>query len=194
MTRTIGLITELELVNSILSVSGDAPVQSLDDEYQPVFIIRKIINNISREMQSRGYWFNSEYSVVLTQNTVTNKITLPFNILRFEPVDTAYVARGLTVYDRVNRTSFITNDVVADLVLHLTFDELPQSAREYIRARGRVQYNNEYFGEDGLKRDLDTELRVSKQELDKEHIENENINIFDSQRVTNIAFQNRRRG
>lgn len=193
MSTTIGLISELEVVNSVLSVAGDSPIQSLDDSYQPVFIIRRMINNVSREMQTKGYWFNTEYAVTLEPNVITNKITLPFNMLRFEPQDTRYVARGLTVYDREDRTSTITEDIIADIYLMLEFEELPQTAREYIRAKCRLQYNNEYFGETSFRQELITDLQRAKQELDKEHIENEDINVFNSQAVNNIAFKNRRR-
>lgn len=193
MSRTVGLITELEVVNSVLSVAGDNPVSSLDDEYQPVFIIKKMINDISRSMQTKGYWFNSEYDVTLEPNTITNRITLPFNLLKFEPKDTRYIARGLEVYDRESRTSTVEDSIIADITLMLTFEQLPQSAREYIKARCRNQYNSEYFGEVNFKQDLAVELQEAKMALDKEHIENEDINIFNSQKVNNIAFKNRRR-
>lgn len=192
MARTIGLITELEVINSVLSVAGDNPVQSLSEEYQPVFIIRKMINNISRDMQIKNYWFNTEYGVELISNNITNKITLPFNLLNFEPCDTRYVARGVTVYDRVARTSIITETIKADISVHLEFDELPQVARKYIQAMCRKQYNNEYFGETAFKNDLLEEVKDALADLQKLNIENEDINIFKSARVFNIAFRNRR--
>ena len=193
MARTIGLITELEVVNSVLSVAGDAPIQSLADTYQPATIIKQMIGNVSRKMQTKGYWFNQEYDVVLTANTLTGKIDLPFNTLKFEPADVSYVARGKTVYDRSNRTNTIAVDVVADLVYHLDFEELPQVAREFIRAACRLQYNNEYFGATEFKRELEADLINAQQELDKADIENEDISMFSAQRVNNIAFKNRRR-
>lgn len=193
MARTIGLISELEVINSVLSVAGDNPIQSLSDEYQPAFIIRNMINNISRDMQVKNYWFNTEYCVVLTTNTVTNKIILPFNLLNFEPEDTRYVARGENVYDRTDRTSDILVDITADISVMLLFSELPQAARKYIESMCRYRYNNEYVGDASLKQDLIKEVNDAKQVLDKLHIENENVNIFDNQRTHNIAFRNRRR-
>lgn len=193
-SRTIGLITELEVVNSVLQVTGDAPVQSLDDEYTPIFAIRQMINNISRTIQSSNYWFNTEERVSLPVDSVTNKIILPFNILRFEPEDTRYIARGLKVYDRVDRTDQITTDIVADISVQLEFNELPMAVREYIRTAARLQYNNEYFGDTNSKPDLQREFSSAKIQLDNENIENENINIFSASRVTNIAFKNRNRG
>ncbi len=193
MARTVGLITELEVVNSVLSVAGDSPVQSLEDTYQPVFVIKQMIGNVSRQMQTMGYWFNTEYDVELKPNTITDTITLPFNILKFEPRAPRYVARGLDVYDRVGRTSTITDVIIADIYLMMTFEQLPQSAREYIRAKCRIQYNNEFFGETSFKAELQKELDDAKQALDKENIENEDINMFSAQRVNNIAFKNRRR-
>ena len=190
---TIALITELEVVNSVLSAAGDSPVQALTDTYQPVFIIKEMIRNISRDMQTKKYWFNTEYDVTLTPNTETDKITLPFNILTFEPDDTKYVARGLTVYDRENRTSTITEDITATYTVMLDFDELPQQARKYIQAAARVQYNNEYFGELNLKQDLMKEMMEAKNELERVHMENEDINVFNSPRASRIAYRNRRR-
>ena len=190
---SIALITELEVVNSVLSVAGDNPVQSLTDNYQPVFIIKQIIKNLSRDMQTKKYWFNTEYEVELTPNTETDKIILPYNLLDFEPEESKYVARGLTVYDREARTSTITDTIVADLTLMLDFDELPQVARKHIQAAARVQYNNEYFGEENLKRSLEMELQDANNELNRAHMDNEDINMFSSTKSNNIAYKNRRR-
>ncbi len=187
------LITELEVVNSVLSVAGDNPVQALTDNYQPVFIIRQMIKNISRDLQTKKYWFNTEYDVDFIPNTENDKITLPFNLLDFEPVKTKYVARGLTVFDRENRTSTITETVTADLTIMLGFDELPQVARKFIQAAARVQYNDEYFGEQSLKGSLDKQLQDARNEIDRAHMDNENINIFNSTRSNDIAYKNRRR-
>lgn len=193
MARTIGLITELEVINSVLSVAGDNPIQSLSEDYQPVFIIRQMINNISRDMQIRNYWFNTEYNVTLKPNTITNKLILPFNLLSFEPCDTKYVARGTSVYDREARTTDITEDVIADISVQLEFTELPQVARKYIQAMCRLQYNNEYFGETNAKQDLQREVFDAQANLEKKNIENEDINMFNNARAYNIAFKNRRR-
>ena len=191
--RTVGLISEIEVINSVLSVAGDAPIQSLDDTYQPVYIIRDIMSNISRDMQTKGYWFNKETGVTLSPSAATNTIVLPFNTLSMEAVDKSYVMRGLTVYDRTNRTKTITSDITADLVLMLEFDELPQIAREYIRAASRVQYNNEYYGETNFKQELMADFQKAKTALERESLENEQLNIFSAQAITNIAFKNRRR-
>lgn len=191
--RTIGVITELEVINSVLSVAGDAPVQSLDDDYQPVFIIRDMINTLSRELQLEGYWFNTESGITLSPNSQTGQTVVPFNTLKFIPVSSQYVLRGTKIYDRTNRTEDIGTDITGDLIVMLEFDALPQSAREYIRAACRVQYNDEYFGETNFKNKLERQLMKAKQELEQEHLENEKINILQAQAITNIAFKNRRR-
>lgn len=191
---TIGLITELDVVNSVLSTAGDAPVQSLSDTYQPVFTIRQMINNTSRDIQTKKYWFNTEYDVTLSSNTVNDKITLPFNLLKFEPDDTRYVARGLTVFDRVARTSSITEDITATICVMLEFGELPQEARKLIQAMCKMQYNDEYLGDDSIRRTLERDVAAAQLELDRTDLENEDINLLSSTRATNIAFSNRRRG
>ena len=188
----IGLITELEVINSVLSVAGDNPIQSLDEDYQQVFIIRQMLTNISRDMQIKNYWFNTENNVELQPNTITNKIILPVNVISFEPCDPRYIQRGTTIYDRVARTSNITVAIVADIAVHLDFEELPQVARKYIQAMCRRQYNNEYFGDANQKQDLLRDATDASADLEKKNIENENINMFNNPRAYNIAFKNRR--
>lgn len=193
MTTNTGLITELEVINSVLSVAGDNPIQSLDEDYQPVFIIRQMLNNISRDMQTKNYWFNTDYAVEFKPNTLTELITLPANLISFEPEDTRFIARGSRVYNRVDRTYIITENICADISIHLPFDELPQVARKYIQTMCRLQYNNEYFGETSVKQDLLRAVVSAEAALQKKNIENENINVLDNSKVFNIAFKNRRR-
>ncbi len=191
---SIGLITELEVVNSVLSTAGDSPIQTLDDTYQPAFIIKTMINNVSRDLQTKKYWFNTEYEVTLSPNTQTSKITLPYNMLKFEPEDTKYVSRGLSVYDKEARTTIIEEEITADITLMLKFSELPQEARKYIEARCKMQYNDEYFGEDSLRQTLAQGVQEAKLELDRTHLENMDINVLSSTKATSIAFKNRTRG
>ena len=100
--------------------------------------MRKILDHVSREVQSRGWFFNTDinYSLVPTNN---NEIVLPANALRVELAESSrlhnYVERNRKLYDRVNNTYTITNTVKVNIVFLLDFEELPEVARHYIMIR-----------------------------------------------------------
>ena len=79
-TRT----TELEAVNTILSTIGEAPLNSLTGSL-PVdgTVAKNVLNEITREVQSQGWHFNTHYKTTLSRDT-NNKIPLASNVLRIE--------------------------------------------------------------------------------------------------------------
>ena len=76
--------TELEAVNTILSTIGEAPLNSLSGSL-PVdgTIAKNVLSEVSREVQSQGWHFNTHYKVTLSRDT-NNKIPLATNIVRVE--------------------------------------------------------------------------------------------------------------
>ena len=79
-TRT----TELEAVNTILSTIGEAPLSTLTGSL-PVdgTTAKNILNEISREVQSAGWHFNTQYKVDLTRDT-TNKVPIGTDVVRVQ--------------------------------------------------------------------------------------------------------------
>ena len=144
-------LTELEAVNLMLSMIGEAPVNTVDgSKSADVAQARTILTEISREVQSGGWHFNTEYQVELTPDTVTSEIYLAPQVLRIdiEPADTRTgaagkyvdaVQRGNRLYDRENKTYEFTQTVKATVVYGLDWDIVPQPAKQYIAVRaGRV--------------------------------------------------------
>ena len=52
--------TELDAVNQILSAVGQAPVTTLDLQNPEVYTTLQTLRNVSREVQSEGWNFNTE--------------------------------------------------------------------------------------------------------------------------------------
>ena len=79
-TRT----TELEAVNTILSTIGEAPLSTLTGSL-PVdgTTAKNILNEISREVQSAGWHFNTQYKVDLTRDT-DNKVPIGTDVVRVQ--------------------------------------------------------------------------------------------------------------
>ena len=54
----MAMLTELEAINQILSVTGDSPVSSINSTEDQAGVAIRILVEISKEKQAKGYWFN----------------------------------------------------------------------------------------------------------------------------------------
>lgn len=151
MALILEATTELEAINVMLTNIGESPVNTLDDsDVVDAGIARTILKSISREVQTAGYWFNTDIDRVF-QPTADNRIQIPVNTLR---VDTSgvdrteknYVQRGRFLWDRENHTYDIEEKVTLTVVVGLDFEELPESARRYITVRAARIFQERMLG------------------------------------------------
>jgi hypothetical protein len=156
-------MTELEAVNTLLSVIGEAPVDKLSDisinEITDSSLARKTLGEVSRDVQAEGWSWNTDWNVPLTK-TVANEFVLPGNTLstQFSPnryPDKQYVQRGLKVYDRAQRTfafgAGMTSALIVDYVVsQLNWDELPHTAQQYITIRAARIYSDRYLNSNAI--------------------------------------------
>ena len=145
---TLAGTTELESVNTMLSMIGEAPVNSLTGTL-PLdgTIAKNTLTEISREVQSAGWFFNTEHKVVLSKDT-DNKIPLGTNVMRVDIDPNRYsrasidvVKRGDFLYDKDDHTFVFTDydTLEASIVYYLEFNELPENVKRYITVRaGRI--------------------------------------------------------
>jgi len=153
-TRT----TELEAVNTILSTIGEAPLNTLSGSL-PVdgTVAINILSEITREVQSAGWHFNTHYKVTLSKDT-SNKIPLATNILRVELDNNKY---SKIQYDIVQRDNYLFNlakntdifdtnfeDVI--IVYLLPFNEIPEQAKRYITIRSARVFHDRTLGANAL--------------------------------------------
>ena len=146
--------TELEAINTMLSTIGESPVNTVEDTGNvDVVIARQILQNVSREVQARGWHFNTEINYTITPDS-EGYLVLPNTVLK---VDTVYpdsskdvVVRGSRLYDRENHTYVSTDAVKVDMTILLTFDELPEVARNYVTIRASRIFQERVVGSDTL--------------------------------------------
>ena len=149
-TRT----SELEAVNTILSTIGESPLNTLSGSL-PVdgTIAKNVLSEVSREVQSQGWHFNTHYKVTLTRDT-DNKIPLATNIVRVEVDPRRYskvsydiVQRNNFLYNLAkNEETFDTNFKDATAVYLLPFDEIPEQAKRYITIRSARIFHDRTLG------------------------------------------------
>jgi hypothetical protein len=190
----MGMMTELEAMNQILSVTGDAAVTSVASTYEQAVIARRILGEVSREQQAKGLWFNEVDELLVLKDAGTGEVNLPSNTLRVDiPRDNGrLVQRGLKIFDKSNNTYVIDDDVYMNLVTELVWSLLPQSFRQYVASMAKLRYNAEYFGSEETEREISKDIARYGLEVEREDIDNRDINMLQSTRASNIAFKNRR--
>jgi hypothetical protein len=150
------LMTELEAVNMCLAAIGESPVNTLSNTgLADVASARAKLLEFSRTVQSTGWAFNTEEQYPLTRAS-DNTITAPTNALKVSldrSVTSAQVAlRGQKLYDKANHTYIFTQDLKATVVFFLDWDELPQTARQYIAICASRSFQGNNLSSDTLDR------------------------------------------
>lgn len=167
--------TVLEAVNEMLNAIGEGQVSSLDTGNADVQQCVRLLRDHSRKVQKRGWWFNTDINYTLTPNGNGN-LVLPANVLRVDPSDEdrwekPWVQRGLRLYDPTTQTFGFTDTVKVDLVVGLGWDDLPQTARDYITACAGLEFvdtdmANEARHSFTVQRKNDAWLELLKEEAD----------------------------
>ncbi|OUX86035.1 MAG: hypothetical protein CBC03_12320 [Pseudoalteromonas sp. TMED43] len=138
--------TELDAVNQILSSVGQAPVTTLDMQNPEVYTVVETLRNTSREVQSEGWGFNSEYHVKFTPKA-NKQIDIPYDVLE---IDTDKNVHGDTynvirkegkLYDKYHhrfsdREEFeFDEDIYCDVIYFRQFNDLPFAFQAHITAK-----------------------------------------------------------
>ena len=151
---TLATTTKLEAVNSMLTAIGESPVNTITQATTTdVSIALATLNNVSREVQSQGWFFNTDLNYTLSPNT-NNQIELPVNALRLNTVNLSksynLVERNRKLYDRKNNTYTVNYPVTVDIIFYLEFEEMPEVARRYCTLRAARIFQDRMLGSNQL--------------------------------------------
>ena len=189
----MALTTKLEAVNIIISVIGEAPVNTITGVSLPVTAIQAIstLDETSKAVQSEGWHCNTEHEYELTPDSVTSKITLPQNTLKFDldPLlytDSDPVQRGLKLYDRKNHTEIWAKSVKGSITFELEFEDLPEQLRHYITVKSGRIFANRFIGTREIEGfTLREEVEAKARAIDSDS-ENADRTIFDHYSVLRV--------
>lgn len=138
--------TTLEAVNEMLRTIGESPVttvESTDPLPVDVEIALNALRFVNREVQARGWHFNTEADYPLPRDG-SGFVPIPTNALRVDTADefSKYdvVVRGQRLYDREEHTFVFPEDLKATIVFVLPFEDLPEPARNYITIRAARRF------------------------------------------------------
>ena len=137
--------TELDAVNLMLESSGEPPVNSLEEtEGTEAALAVRILAESSRRIQQEGCSFNTAMLRLLPDKE--GEVPLPTNTLKVTPVDRRYVERGRKLFDRMSGSFTIGEPVMAEVVLCLGFDDIPEAARYYIAVTAARRFASRVLG------------------------------------------------
>lgn len=192
-------LTALDAVNLMLKSIGQGAINSLTSSASvDAENAKNSLAHTSREVQSRGWFFNREYDYPLQADSAGN-LVLPDNVLKINvnPCYGNFVQRGASLYDVDNHTATFTPGlkIKAEIVWHFAFDQLPHSARQYIGRRAGREFQIGAVGSDLLykfTREMEDEALA---ELMREHLRSTKSNALlqdPSVGYTTGVFRNRR--
>lgn len=142
------MTTKIEAVNEVLAGIGEAPVNSLGTGFVTAETAAAKIDAVSREVQERGWFFNTEDNYPLPPDT-DGHILLPQNILRVDQNSirpNGIVQRGKKLYDTHAHSYKFTKTLKVTIVIELPFEDLPEAAQWYITLRAKRLNQADFLG------------------------------------------------
>lgn len=191
MASTLVPTSELDAVNLMLSTIGEAPINDLSASgLGDVSAAKTRLHNVSRKVQTEGWHFNTEIDYELSP-TVDGFLILPSNTLKcdttkeYNDMDVAW--RGSKLYDRKRHTFVFTDPLKVELVIFLAFEELPESARNFISIKAAREFQSSVLGSPDLEAfTQDDEYEARALLMDAEGDSADNNMLSGSYSVANI--------
>lgn len=188
-------ITELDAVNMLLLSIGQSPVNTLIvQSIKDVAFAQLTLHNTSREVQSKGWWFNRERNVPITPD-INSNLLVPSSTLDIDCEDQReeLIQRGAKLYDMANHTFVIPRSTLKfNLVSFLAWTDTPQIFRNYVAVRAGRIFQSQQVGSDILYR-FDAQLEGEMlAPLERAQLKNLDTNTLASNARTNTIYRRRR--
>lgn len=147
-------LTQLEVINDMLSLIRRSPINSLNPPYTAdVAFALQIFNKHLRMFQVTGWYFNTEKCVEMIKNSEDNYV-IPADVVRIDTVYhyPEYVEKAGKLYDKTNNTFTITTSPLkVDRVIYMDFDDMPEEAKFLVQAlcgyefQGKIESSAKMF-------------------------------------------------
>ena len=183
-------LSRLQAINMCLAGVGVGPVASEEDSGLDALTAGVVVDQVTRDVQSKAYWFNTERNWNLAPNATTGIIAVPSNVdevLAYAAsARTELTIRGSQVYDTFSHTYNLLPIVNSDdkicfvFQMSLDFTDLPALAKNYIAYRAKRLYAQDTEG-DAKTTEMQSRDEIrSQSELEVMDMKQQNVNAFDS--------------
>ena len=181
--------SELDAVNSILMSVGESPVNTLSTQSPEVAIAQKTLQQVTREILSEGWVFNTEREVKFTPDTndqvLLSDAVLQVDLNRYHHLDTYDVIRkDGKLYDRYeHKDTFPEDDVLyLDVVWMYSFEDIPQPFRDLITTRASRIASMRMVSDLEVNRALQEDEVVSRSRAIEYDTRQADYNVFNDER------------
>lgn len=199
---SLSFTTELEAVNTLLATIHEAPINSLTEGlFGDASLAKTTLDEISREVQSRGWHFNTDKEYVLFRTSPANEFEISEQMLEVDTAGTDaavdVAVRGKRLYDRQNnRFTFPDNPTLCvNVIWLLAFTDLPEAARRYITIRSARLFNDRALTDEATRQFTSQDEQMAYNILRKHHARTTDRNmITGAQSALNIIQRRPRSG
>ena len=173
--------TRLEAVNIMLSAAGEAPIASLTTQAGvDSTMAEQILAETEKAVQAIGWGFNMRK--VTYPPDATGAIVLPENVIRIDADDyglTHLTLRSGKVFDMVAGSAVLfTSSITVTVVELLEWDDLPESARQYIIKKSARIFVDRFVADQGAARLVRQDEAESLGILQREEMQTGNYRVF----------------
>ena len=193
MTKPTSM-TELEAVNVLLTTIGEQPINSLSgNQTTDVSIARQVLTEVSREVQSQGWHFNTEPDVTLVPDSTNKNITVPIDVARIDSKYANVVIRGDKLFDVEERTFVFQDNLKCDIIYFHDFLDLPHVAKKYITSRAARIFSDRSLNSETLHRMLRGDEMQALVNLKEYENDTASHSMFDSYSVARVLQRGHKR-
>lgn len=153
-----GRTTQLEAINTMLSAIGETPTTTdiiTANSSADVVMAVQILDEVTKEIESQGWNFNTEYDVELVPDGGDSHIVLDTDVARIDleahnqggldPI-MKYTGGEWRLYDKKDKTYEFTKTLKATVIYYLDFIGLPQPAQRHITIRAARIFQDRMVG------------------------------------------------
>lgn len=179
----MGIYTQGDVVNEMLGLLGEAPVNDIDVEHPLIAAGLSHLRTANAREQGRGWWFNTERTTLTP--TGEGEILLPTDILTIDPIDGSLQAaqRGTRLYNLSPGTAnpyTFTSPIECGLIRLLPFEDLPTGAQALVSLSAQYSFIV-FFDGDAQKIDaIRLQLRDALVTLNAENIRAKDVNMLNN--------------
>ena len=177
---TLTPLTELEAVNEILASIGESPVNTIENPTNvDVINCLRILRNVNRRVQSKGWTFNKIDSYTLNPDTTTHKIRWLSNLLYVVGTDNKkYTKKGDYLFDWEEQTDIFNNSIDCTIIFLVDFEDMPDSMRSYITEKAATTFQTRYLGDSSLGEELLRDEQEAWAALMEYELDSNNFNML----------------
>ena len=169
----------LEVVNSMLGLLGELPVNSINDPHTLIPAALAAITNQNALVQVDFWWFNVEYPTLIPQEG-SGLVLVPPDASSVDSLtqDPRLAVRGNRLYNLDDITDVFTQPLRVRLHRVLPFSDAPAVARAHIGAKAKLEFQMAYDGDSTKAQFLQQEIKETYIRLHSEHIRNAKANML----------------